>query len=152
MIQQPQSFIVAPNMMIIRDQKILLLRRAEWAPLWPNYWHCPTGKIEEEESPRQAAIRETYEEVGLQVTPHLGTVVAVKAQNFQNPDLTYKDVSLFFVADSFEGEPFNKEPRLHNAMDWFDVHNLPNPIIPVVKFGIEQYEKGENYAEFFAIP
>lgn len=148
MTQNPQSFIICPNMIILRGQKILLLKRAHWAPLWPNHWHCPTGKIEEGESPKQAIIRETFEEVGLQVNPHLGTVVEVKARNFKNSELAYKDISLFFVAKDVEGEPFNKEPRLHEAMDWVDVHHLPELIIPVVKFGIDQYLKGEIYGEF----
>ena len=135
-------------MMILRDQKILLLRRANWAPFFPGYWHCPTGKMEEGESPKQSIIREIFEEVGLNVNPQLGTVVTVKAPHFKNPELTWKDISLFFVTKVFEGEPINKEPRLHDAMDWFDMNHLPEPIIPVVKFGIEQYVRGEAYGEF----
>lgn len=148
MIQDPQSFIICPNLIIIRDQKILLLRRAGWAPLFPSYWHVPTGKIETGESPKQTIAREAFEEVGLTINPDLGTVVAVKAPRYENPDLIWKDVSLFFVIKDFEGEPFNKEPRLHEAMEWFDVNHLPEPIIPVVKVGIEQYFKGEIYGEF----
>lgn len=33
-------------------------------------------------------------------------------------------------------------------MDWFDPSNLPTPLIPVVKYGIKQYEEGELYGEF----
>lgn len=92
MIQNPQSFIVCPNLIIIRDQKILLLRRADWAPLFPGHWHGPTGKIEEGESPKQTIIREALEEVGLTINPQLGTVVAVRARSFENPELIWKDV------------------------------------------------------------
>lgn len=143
-----KSFIICPNVMILRDNKILLLRRANWAPLWPSNWHCPIGKMEGEESPRDTAIRETYEEVGLRIDPKLGTVIAVTAESFSNRGEVYRDISLFFAATDFEGEPVNMEPRLHDAMDWFEVHNLPEPIIPVVKFGIEQFLKGNFYAEF----
>ena len=148
MIQDPQSFIVCPNLIIIRDQKILLLRRADWAPLFPSYWHVPTGKIETGESPKQTIVREAFEEVGLTINPDLGTVVAGKAPSYENPDLIWRDVSLFFVIKDFEGEPINKEPRLHDVMEWFDVNHLPEPIIPVVKVGIEQYLKNEIYGEF----
>lgn len=148
MTQDPQSFIICPNLIIMRDQKILLLRRADWAPLFPGYWHGPTGKIEEGETPKQTIIREAFEEVGLQGNPQLGTVVAVRARNFKNPDLIWKDVSLFFVLTDFEGEPVNKEPRLHDAMEWFDINHLPDPMIPAVKFGIGQYVKGETYGEY----
>lgn len=88
------------------------------------------------------------EEVGLTINPELGTFVAVRARNFKNPELIWKDISLFFVLTDFEGEPVNKEPRLHDAMEWFDKNHLPEPIIPVVKVGIEQYLRGELYGEF----
>ncbi|MBY0501983.1 MAG: NUDIX domain-containing protein [Alphaproteobacteria bacterium] len=148
MTQALHSFVLCPNMIILRNQKILLLRRADWAPLWSGHWHCPIGKMEENESPLQTAVRETYEEVGLQVNPHLGTIIVVKAPDFQNPELIWKDISFFFVAENFEGEPINKESRLHDAMDWFDVNHLPEPIIPVVRFGVEKYVRGEAYGEF----
>lgn len=134
--------------MIIKNQKILLLRRANWAALWPGHWHCPTGRMEENESPLQTAIRETYEEVGLKVNPSLATVVAVKVPRFENPDLTWEDLSLFFVAKDFKSEPINKEAHLHDGMDWFDINQLPEPIIPVVNYGIEQYARGDAYGEF----
>lgn len=104
--------------------------------------------MEENESPLQTVIRETYEEIGLKVNPSLATVVAVNAPYFKNPGLRWKDLSLFFVAKDFKGEPINKELRLHDAIDWFDINQLPEPIIPVVKYGIEQYARGDAYGEF----
>lgn len=75
--------------------------------------------------------------------------MAVRARSYKNPALLWKDVSLFFALKEFEGEPINKEPRLHDAMEWFDINHLPESIIPVVKVGIEQYLRGEMYGEFF---
>jgi len=148
-LNQPlQSFVICPNMMIIRDQKILLLHRMKKASFFASYWHVPTGKIEKNESPAQAIIREVFEEVGLQINSSLGTVVATKVPHFKNPDSIWKDLSLFFVAKNFDGEPINKESHLHETMDWFDINQLPEPIIPVVKFGIDQYVRGEAYGEF----
>lgn len=46
MSQNLQTSIMCPNLIIIRDNKILLLKRADWAPSHPGYWHVPTGKIE----------------------------------------------------------------------------------------------------------
>ena len=148
MSQSLETFIICPTMMILRNQKILLLRRTDRASFWPNHWHCPVGKMEKGESPLKTIIRETNEELGLKVNPRFGTAVAVIGKSFHEPDLIYKNISLFFVAKEFYGEPVNKEPYLHDAMDWFDVHNLPEPIIPFVKFGIEQYLRGETYGEF----
>lgn len=44
-----------------------------------DYWTLPGGIIEENETPRQAAARETLEEVGLSLDPH--TLVFVSVAN-----------------------------------------------------------------------
>ncbi len=104
--------------------------------------------MEQGETPKQTIVREAFEEIGLDIDPDLGTVVSVTAKNFQNPELIYRDVSLFFVVKDFEGEPVNKETRLHDKMEWFDVNSLPSPIIPVVGYGIRQYVQGKSYGDF----
>lgn len=147
----PQSFIVCPNLILIKNSKVLLLRRADWAPLWPGHWHCVTGKIETGETPKQAIVREAFEEVGLNIDPKLATVVSVTAKNFQSPDIIWKDISLFFIVKDFEEEPINKEPRLHDKMEWFDIRSLAFPVIPVVEYGIKQYIQGKMYGEFYDI-
>lgn len=50
---------------IIRDEenRILMIKRA----YFPFGWACPAGHIEEGEKPEEALIRETREEVGLEV-------------------------------------------------------------------------------------
>ncbi len=65
----PQSFFVCPNLILMKNSKVLLLRRMDWAPLWPSYWHCVTGKMEQGETPKQTIIREAFEEVGLDIYP-----------------------------------------------------------------------------------
>lgn len=143
-----QTFIVCPNLLVICESKILLLKRADTALFYPGYWHIPTGKIAEGESPSQAIIREAFEEVGLTINPELGTVVSINPQNFRDPKLIWHSINLFYVAKDLQEAPINKEPHMHSEMDWFDVDNLPTPIIPTVKYGIEQYKVGKFYGEF----
>jgi 8-oxo-dGTP pyrophosphatase MutT (NUDIX family) len=143
-----QSFIICPNLILMKNIKILLLKRAD-SSFFPGYWHCVTGKMEQGETPKQTIVREAFEEVGLDIDPDLGTAVSVTAKNFQNPELIWKDISLFFVVKDFESEPVNKEPRLHDKMEWFDVNSLPSPIIPVVEYGIKQYVQGKMYGDFY---
>ena len=43
----------------------LLIQRQSNAKYWPLYWGFPGGKVEENETPLEAAIRETMEEIGV---------------------------------------------------------------------------------------
>lgn len=148
MTQNPQSFTTYINLLFMHNHHVLLLRRATEVHLFPGHWHGPAGKIEKGESPKQAIIREAFEEIGVKVDPFLGAVVINKAQNFDNTELIWKEIGLFFVVKNSQEIPTRKEPHLHDAMEWFDVNQLPDPMIPVVKFGIRQYVRGELYGEY----
>lgn len=132
-------------MIIEKNNKILFLKRHNIS--FHGFWCLPTGKIEENESPLQAIIRETKEEVGVEVNPSLATIVASNVPNIYNPNLMYKDVNLFFLCKEFKHNPINMEPNKHIEMEWFNVESLPNPILDVVRQGIFQYSKGINYGD-----
>ena len=53
------------NVILVKDGKILLLlRRLGWKT---GYWGPPGGHIDPGETPKQAAVRETFEEAGLRI-------------------------------------------------------------------------------------
>lgn len=52
---------------VVRKGKILLLQRKHSLPIWDKKWEFPGGKIEPNESPHEAFIREVQEETQLQV-------------------------------------------------------------------------------------
>ncbi|MEJ2595866.1 MAG: NUDIX hydrolase [bacterium] len=54
---------------LLKDRKILLLKRVETTRLFPGCWTFPGGKAEPGESPEKTAIRETREEVNLNFLP-----------------------------------------------------------------------------------
>lgn len=81
----------------------------------------PGGKVEENETPLAAAIRETAEEVGVKIkSAHsAGTVI------FR--DLFYKgepetDITHIFISDDFSGEITETDEL---EPDWYDINNLP---------------------------
>ena len=53
--------------LIWREGEILIARRRANADHLPDVWEFPGGKIEPNETPAQAAIREAREEVGLEI-------------------------------------------------------------------------------------
>lgn len=148
MNHESRKLIVSANLIIEKNNKLLLLKRSEWAPVFGGYWHCVTGKIENNETPKQAIIREAYEEVGLIVEPELVCTTFNKVTKINNPDKIYEDICLFFCVKDLLEAPFNKEPHLHSSIEWFDIDNLPSPIIPVVEHGINCYRKNLRYSDF----
>ena len=53
--------------LIEKDRKYLLIKRSKikrgLPNVYPNYWDIPGGSVEENEMPREAALREAMEEV-----------------------------------------------------------------------------------------
>jgi mutator protein MutT len=135
------------HLILIESNKILLLKRSNTG-IFDGYWCLPTGKIEKGESPKQAIIREAYEEIGIkEAEVELSTVLAAKVPSFFDSKLIYQDMSLFFFCKNYKGKITNMEPHKHSEIGFFDFDNLPGPIIPVVELGIEQYRRGELYGE-----
>lgn len=54
---------------IKKDDKYLLLLRSEKVDVFPYHWDFPGGKIDLGESPKEAIIREVFEETNLEIEP-----------------------------------------------------------------------------------
>ena len=54
---------------LLENKKILLLQRSNYTQNYPNFWGCPGGRGEKNETPKQIAIREVKEECGLDFSP-----------------------------------------------------------------------------------
>lgn len=94
--------------------RVLLLKRAA-SSVNGGTWGFPAGGIEPGETPEQAAIRESFEEVG-----HIPKLPL----QFVNDDGS-------FVTYKISGERFT--PKLnseHTAHEWADLRNLPSPLHP----------------------
>ena len=54
---------------ILKEQKILLLKRSNYTKIYPGFWACPGGRAELSETAEQNVIREVKEEVNLNFKP-----------------------------------------------------------------------------------
>jgi hypothetical protein len=55
---------------------------------------------------------------------------------------------MVFEAERWQGELINAEPHVHSEVSWLDLDNLPENIIPEIRFALEQIKVGITYAEF----
>ncbi|WOC01003.1 MULTISPECIES: 8-oxo-dGTP diphosphatase MutT [unclassified Providencia] len=96
------------------EQKIFITKRPEGTHM-AGFWEFPGGKLEVNESPEAALIRELEEEVGIVVT---------KNELFHRVDHEFDDrfITLyFFMVSSWENEPYGREGQ---DSCWVSQHEL----------------------------
>lgn len=75
----PRRQRVGAYAVLLRDERILLTRMSERTRI-AGYWTLPGGGIDHGEDPKDAAVREVYEETGLRIT--VGRVLDVHSLSF----------------------------------------------------------------------
>ena len=140
---------VIPHLILKKGEQILLTRRALTQKFWPGRWHCVTGTIEVGESPKEAIIREAEEEIGIKIRQlNLETSIFLLEKDYFDDARQFYALGLFFVSHlASDQNPINAEPLKQDAIDWFSINQLPQPMIPSVEFGLKSYFNGLNYAE-----
>lgn len=111
--------------LLLRDGKVLLIKRSHTG-FGDGMYALPGGKVDNNESPAQAVVRELAEELGIQIFPHdvsFGTTLY-----FQGA--TRLCVAFVFNIATWQGEPFNKEPEKHDHCQWFPLSALPGTLLP----------------------
>jgi 8-oxo-dGTP diphosphatase len=114
---------------ILKNKKgeFLLASRPEDKP-WAGWWEFPGGKIEAGESPKQALVRELYEEVGIVPTQ----IEQWLQKRFDYPatqDSAAKTVHLhFFFVTQWQGSLISKEGQ---TFSWQVANNVNvTPVLP----------------------
>ncbi|NTU63848.1 MAG: NUDIX domain-containing protein, partial [Chloroflexi bacterium] len=124
-------------------QRVLLGLRGD-----NRLWGIPAGQMELGETPAGTAIRETYEEIGLQVRVKklLGVYTGADALHGYPDGNQVQVAGARFMAEIVGGD---LNPDGHESLDvrWFDVDQLP-PMVPRHRFAIEEalkYPEGGRF-------
>ena len=124
---------VAVHLLLVRDGKILMLRRYNTGYEDGNY-SVVAGHLDGGEELKTAMIREAREEAGIAISPADLTVVGV--MHVMEDD---EYVSFFLQASKYSGEVVNMEPEKCDDLGWFDIDDLPPNTIPYVRRAIQNY-------------
>ena len=81
-------------------------------------WELPGGKIEEDETPEQAAIREIHEELGIEVR----LVRALGMGAFEQDETEYQYA--WFQAVVTSADPMLRETEKFDDLDYFEIEDL----------------------------
>lgn len=88
------------------------------------------GHVEAGESVLAAAVRETREELGVELRAADLQPLTVMHRTARNGDPIDERVDFFFAARTWAGTPERREPHKSAAIEWFALDDLPTPVVP----------------------
>ena len=127
---------VAVHLFLVRDGRVLLLRRANTGYEDGNY-SVPAGHLDGGEEVIAAAIREAREEIGIALAPSAVAVVGVMHRRSND-----ERIDFFVAASEWTGEIFNAEPQKCDDLSWYPLDTLPANTIPYVRRALANYQRG----------
>lgn len=120
---------VGIGVIIEKDDKVLLIKRRN--TIGYDSWCFPGGKMEKYESIEETAIRETKEEVNLNIS-NIKIESKVTNDIWENYD---KHFITIYVRCNFEGEIKNNEKDKCSEIGWFYWDDLPhNLFLPLINY------------------
>lgn len=139
------TLIPAVYVFLEQDGKFLLARRANTGYQDGKY-QTPSGHVEACETPREAAVREAKEEVGIDINPE--DLEFVHAAYRMHPDKTGYRLDIFFRTTRWTGDPTNTEPEKCDELLWVHPEALPENTVELIRVVIEQRNKGLYLSEY----
>ncbi|EKD65409.1 MAG: hypothetical protein ACD_50C00096G0003 [uncultured bacterium] len=137
-------FRVAVYLLLIKNDKILLLRRFNTG--WKDgKYTLVSGHLEGNEAIKQAMMREAKEESGISLNAKDLNVIHIMHRK-SNDNFEYID--FFLTSNKWKGQPRITESDKCDDMNWFPLKNLPKNTLPHIKQGIEDYFKEVWFSEF----
>ena len=138
--------IVAVHLFLIRNKKLLLLRRYNTG-FCDGMFSVPAGHIDGNETIIKAMLRETREEITIEINEK--DLKLVQVMHRKEPNKKNKErIDFFFDAKKWRGKVKIGEPDKSDKLEWVNLNNLPKNIIPYIKYAIGQYIKKKYLTVF----
>lgn len=129
--------------MLLKDSEVCMLKR-KGTGWMDGSFSIPAGGLDAGETIGAAAIREAYEEVGVQIAPQ--NLHYVHTLHSKTDDRTW--LGHFFQATAWEGTPTLREPDKHSDLQWYPINALPPETIPYVRQAILCVAAQNPYSEY----
>jgi len=141
MNEKRAKLIPAVYLLLIRKEKILLLRRFNTG--FEDGKYClVAGHVKENEKIKQAIIRETREEIGIEILPENVQLFHVMRRRSDS-----ERIDFFFECKKWEGEPKIEEPEKCDDLSWFPIDDLSPNAIPYIRTAIKNYRNNIFFSD-----
>ncbi len=126
--------------------EVLLQLRRNTGYMDGHWSAAAAGHVERDETAYDAARREAREEIDVD---DLDLTFVTSMQRTRHADAIDERIDFFFTATAWTGEPRIVEPRKCEALSWFALDDLPDPVVPHERFVLERLGTGvESYTTF----
>jgi 8-oxo-dGTP diphosphatase len=122
-------------LLIVKDNKFLLLKRRPDDDNHPGKWALPGGSIEKGETPEEALIREVREELGISVSNY---------HFFNDYNIDGYNMYVFTLVSSDFDETLiklNEEHTNYKFFTFFEIQNLKNKLNSTLTFIVDFISK-----------
>ena len=124
-IQETDDNYTSAHVVIMKEGKILILKRSKTDEWMPGHYGLPGGKLDPGENLEEAACRECKEEINLNISP--------KDLKFL-PKISKNSNHAFFLTTKFTGMP--KTDFEHDDFQWINPNDLSKyktvPDLPLI--------------------
>lgn len=142
------TVIPASYVLLKKGNKILLQRRFHTG-YEDGKWSLPAGHVEEGETYTQCVIREIKEEIGVELSEKDLQVTHVLQRDGREASGEHRyRMDIFFLTEKWQGEPKIMEPNKCDGLEWFDMDELPDNVIPYIRHVIEKVQESIFYSEY----
>jgi 8-oxo-dGTP pyrophosphatase MutT (NUDIX family) len=100
-----QEVVIA---IVVKNTEVLLVEKKN--PRGSPIWRFPGGKVKDQESLKEAIVREVEEETGIKCLP----LAEIATRNWQSKDMKLR----FFICDYISGINNINEPKIINNVQW----------------------------------
>lgn len=110
------KFRIATKSFVIKEGKLLILKRAFDDIQKPSIWEIPGGRLEIGEDPREGIKRETKEETGLDIE----VLHPINIRHFERDDRQTITMIVFLCKPLHDNVIISNE---HSDFDWIELEN-----------------------------
>lgn len=128
---------------LAKDTERLLLSYRNNNKTFPHHWCLWSGKIEDNESPIYALLRECEEELAITVPAHALHPWGI----YVNPSNNYTFYTFISVVDSEFSPKLNHE---NHGYGWFKYDALPRPLHPGIKRNLMGWVARKRFEKMLA--
>lgn len=136
--------VPASYLILEKGDEILLMRR-QGSGYYDGWYSVPAGHVEKGELPIDCLIRETKEEIGIDLIRD--SIELAHTMYRTKHDKTGDRADYFFTATQWEGEPTICESHKCDDMKWFPLKRLPENMMHHVREAIEHIKNNKLYSE-----